>query len=110
MVEDVEVFPAEFKGVLLFNRESFEETEVEVQSTREVQPIAPEVTNCQPNRLSESIGIIVENPECACVRGTLGCGYSIWIRDQVRKCRDGATDTIRQPVRCLGRRNCRWKA
>src|SRR5579859_4053373 len=61
VVEDVEVFPAEFEGIAFLDRETLEETEVKVQASRKGELVAAEGAYGQSDRLGKSIGIVAED-------------------------------------------------
>ena len=65
MVEDVESFPAEFKGSLFLDREAFEKADVEVGAAGEVQGIAANGAVGQPSWNNVCAWIVVERTEDA---------------------------------------------
>ena len=82
VVEDVEVFPAEFEGVTLLDRETLKEAEVEVEAPRKPQVVAPKGAVGKPNRGGEGVRIKAQDAEDSGISIALGLRYGIRVGDE----------------------------
>src|SRR6266850_4101970 len=73
VIEEIKGFPTEIESGLLVNRELLEEAEVEVQASRQIQGVAPDIAERKARRSGESRWVVGERPTLA---GVLICGES----------------------------------
>ena len=81
MVEEVEIFPAEVECIPLAESKALEEAEVEVDSARVGQSVAPDVAKREARRRGIRRGIVEQWPADA---RDVGLNRSVWIADEIR--------------------------
>src|SRR6267378_6868848 len=81
VVEKVEVLPTEVDRFRLPEGEALEQAEVEVQAARQMEGVAPDVSERESRRQSEGRGVIKQRPSNP---GNVGLHCCMGVTDEVR--------------------------